>query len=46
MTSPVFFTLALVLFYVGVTLTFLNKEDSQAKPLPAVVRVPIQQVAR
>jgi hypothetical protein len=46
MSTPVLFTLALVIFYVGVTLTFLNKEDSLEAPLPVLVRAPIQQAAR
>jgi hypothetical protein len=46
MSTSVFFTLALVLFYLGVTLTFLNKEDSRQAPLPVPVRAPIQQVSR
>ncbi|HEY1120997.1 MAG TPA: hypothetical protein VGE67_05335 [Haloferula sp.] len=44
MTSPVFLTLALVLFYLGVTLTFLNKEESRQAPVE--VRASIQKVSR
>jgi hypothetical protein len=46
MSTPVLFTLALVIFYVGVTLTFLNNEDAQEAPLRVPVRPPIQQVSR
>jgi hypothetical protein len=46
MSTPVLFTLALVIFYVGVTLTFLKNEDSQSAPLRVPVRGPIQQVSR
>ncbi len=46
MSTPVFITLALVAFYVGVTLTFLNRGDTREAPLPAKVRLPIQQASR
>ena len=46
MSTPVLFTLALVIFYVGVTLTFLKSEDSQAAPLRVPVRASTQQVSR
>ncbi|MCW1921253.1 hypothetical protein OKA05_01735 [Luteolibacter arcticus] len=46
MSTPVLFALALITFYVGITLTFLEKDDSVDAPLPALARVPIQQAAR
>jgi hypothetical protein len=46
MSTPVLFTLALVTLYVGVTLTFLKKEESREASLRVPVRSPIQQVSR
>ena len=46
MNTPVLFTLALVIFYVGITLTFLNKEETRLAPLPALARTPIHHVSR
>ncbi|MEK7950492.1 hypothetical protein [Luteolibacter soli] len=46
MTAPIFFTLTLVLFYVGITLTFMNKEHSQKAPVPVPVRTSSEQASR
>lgn len=46
MSTSLLFALALVIFHVGITLTFLMEDEPAEAPLPALARIPFERGAR